>query len=169
MDIQIVPVREEYVEGYRACLDLVARERRYIGLVEAPPLDACHAWIAEYIAKHSPYFVALDKEQVVGWCDIKLTDRPGFTHRGNLGMGVHPNYRGRRIGTRLLSACVEQARRMGIERVELEVYASNTRARHLYETFGFIVEGCKTRARKLNGVYDDIIDMVLILEESKAN
>jgi RimJ/RimL family protein N-acetyltransferase len=60
---------------------------------------------------------------------------------------------------------VEQAHSIGIERVELEVYASNTHARHLYETFGFIVEGRKTRGRKLDGVYDDIIDMVLILEE----
>jgi hypothetical protein len=34
MDIQIVPVRNEHVEGYHACLDLVARERRYIGIVE---------------------------------------------------------------------------------------------------------------------------------------
>lgn len=165
MNIQIVPVRNEHVEGYHACLDLVARERRYIGIVEAPPLDACRAWIAENVAKQTPYFVALDKAQVVGWCDIKLTDRPGFTHRGRLGMGVHPDYRGRRVGTRLLAACVEQARGMGIERVELEVYASNAHARHLYEAFGFIVEGYKTRARKLDGAYDDIIDMVLILAE----
>jgi ribosomal protein S18 acetylase RimI-like enzyme len=80
-------------------------------------------------------------------------------------MGVHPAYRGRRVGTRLLAACVAQARGMEIERVELEVYASNAHARHLYEAFGFIVEGYKTRARKLDGAYDDIIDMVLILAE----
>jgi len=54
---------------------------------------------------------------------------------------------------------------MGVERVELEVYASNAHARHLYETFGFIVESHKTRARKLDGVDDDIIGMVLILKE----
>jgi len=35
----------------------------------------------------------------------------------------------------------------------------------LDETFGCIVEGHNTRARKLDGVYDDIIGMVLILKE----
>ncbi|HEY7712317.1 MAG TPA: hypothetical protein VIG57_20060 [Candidatus Entotheonella sp.] len=34
MDIQIVPVRHEPVEGDRAGLDLVACEWRYIGIVE---------------------------------------------------------------------------------------------------------------------------------------
>ena len=34
MDIQIVPVRDEHVEGYHAGLDLVACEWRYIGIVE---------------------------------------------------------------------------------------------------------------------------------------
>lgn len=33
MGMQIVPVRGEHVEGDHAGLDLVARERRYIGIV----------------------------------------------------------------------------------------------------------------------------------------
>jgi hypothetical protein len=34
MDIQIVPVRDEHVEGDHTGLAWVARERRYIGIVE---------------------------------------------------------------------------------------------------------------------------------------
>jgi hypothetical protein len=33
--IQIVPIAEEHIEGFRRCLDAVARERRYPGFVQA--------------------------------------------------------------------------------------------------------------------------------------
>ena len=50
---------------------------------------------------------------------------------------------------------------MGLERVELEVFASNRVARQLYEQYGFSVEGTLRRARKLDGEYDDVIIMAL--------
>jgi RimJ/RimL family protein N-acetyltransferase len=167
MDIQIVPITEDHVGGYHACLDIVARERRYLGLIEAPALAASRQWIASNIAKNAPYYVALHSGNVIGWCDIEPFDRPGFTHRGRLGMGVHPAYRGQGIGARLLIAALHKARQVGLERVELEVFASNTRARQLYEKYGFVVEGHQKEARKLDGVYDDLIEMVLFLTQWK--
>ena len=44
---------------------------------------------------------------------------------------------------------------LGMERVDLEVFASNEAAIALYPKFGFVVEGMKKRARKLDGKYDD--------------
>ena len=52
----------------------------------------------------------------------------------------------------------------GIERVELEVFASNERAIAFYRTSGFVTEGIKRRARKLDGVYDDNVFMALLVE-----
>ncbi len=45
----------------------------------------------------------------------------------------------------------------------MQVYASNMAARGLYESFGFVVEGTRVRARKLDGKYDDVILMGLFL------
>jgi RimJ/RimL family protein N-acetyltransferase len=50
-----------------------------------------------------------------------------------------------------------------LERIELEVFASNTPAITLYEKKGFVVEGVKKKARKLDGVYDDMIQMALFI------
>ena len=50
-----------------------------------------------------------------------------------------------------------------MEKLELQVYASNVAARRLYERFGFVVEGTRVRARKLDGKYDDVILMGLFL------
>ena len=36
--IRIVPITLEHVEGFHAALDAVSRERRWLAMVEAPPL-----------------------------------------------------------------------------------------------------------------------------------
>ena len=54
-------------------------------------------------------------------------------------------------------------RRRRIEKIELQVYASNRPARALYRKFGFAQEGRRIRARKLDGKYDDVILMGKLL------
>lgn len=161
--VKIVPIAEEHIESFRACLDEVARERRYLGMTKAPPESSVRQFVLENIASGNPQFVALDGERVVGWCDISIPSLEGFTHTGLLGMGVQRAYRGQGLGRRLLDRTVEAARARGVERVELEVYASNVPAVRLYETAGFVAEGTKRRARKLDGEYDDLLFMVLFL------
>ena len=108
--------------------------------------------------------VAADGSNIVGWCQIKSGRWVGYTHMGWLQMGVLKEYRGQGIGTALLRQALEQARKRDLERVELGVYASNLAAIHLYEKYKFEVEGRKHKARKLDGIYDDIIDMALLFD-----
>jgi len=115
------------------------------------------------IERGVPQFVAVRGEEVVGWCDVSPQRGEGFTHVGTLGMGVLRGFRGRGIGTRLMERTIGEAKERGLERIELEVYASNTPAINLYEKRGFALEGVKKKARKLDGVYDDIIVMALFI------
>ena len=165
--IQIVPIAEEHIESFYRCLDAVARERRYLARVQAPPLESVRQFVLSSIENVAIRLVALSDEEnrarVVGWCDISPMDREGFTHRGRLGMGVHKDFRRRGIGTRLIDEATSRAKEMGLERVQLEVFASNTPAIKLYEKLGFVVEGVKKKARKLDGVYDDMIQMALFI------
>jgi RimJ/RimL family protein N-acetyltransferase len=152
---------EADIASYHACLDTVAKEHRYLALPEAPPLEQSRSWVTPHIQQGHPFFVAVLASQVVGWCDITPHEGAWFSHRGRLGMGVHPDFRRRGIGTRLLHAAVSHARKIGLERVELEVFASNRVARRLYESYGFSLEGTLRRARKLDGDYDDVLVMAL--------
>jgi hypothetical protein len=36
--VEIVPIGPEHVESFRRTLDAVARERRYLAMLEAPPI-----------------------------------------------------------------------------------------------------------------------------------
>jgi ribosomal-protein-alanine N-acetyltransferase len=64
-------------------------------------------------------------------------------------VAVSPRYRGRGLGTFLLSSVLDIARSRGIETLFLEVRVSNERALELYERLGFSDVGLR------RGYYDD--------------
>ena len=163
MSIAIVPIALQHADSYRACLDTVAREKRYLAQVEALPIERIRAFVQESVAADAVQFVALDGERVVGWADIFAAWQPVLAHCGRLGMGVHPDYRGQGHGERLLSACIAKARAKGITRVELETRIDNARAIRLYEKLGFGHEARKENAMRFDGAYFDALQMCLIL------
>jgi ribosomal protein S18 acetylase RimI-like enzyme len=162
-ETRIVPTAERHVAGFSEAVDVVARERKYIGFVEGPPLESTRTFVRDIVNGAGVQMLALTPDDtVVGWCDIIRNPHEGFRHVGRLGMGLLPEYRGRGLGRQLAVQTIDAARQAGIERVELEVFASNTVAIGLYRALGFVVEGTKRNARKLDGRYDDNILMALI-------
>lgn len=160
--VRIVPVAEHHAHGYRACLDAVARERRYLAQVEALPMERVEGFVRESVANDAVQFMAVDGERVVGWADIVPSWAYAVAHCGSLGMGVLAEYRGQRIGRRLLDACIGKAWTKGITRIELEVRADNDRAIGLYKAVGFGQEAVKRDAMRFDGVYFDSLLMSLL-------
>ncbi|TMH77259.1 MAG: GNAT family N-acetyltransferase [Betaproteobacteria bacterium] len=164
-EVRIVPTGEEHAEGFNAVVDAVARERRFIGFVAGPPLESTREFIRSILGGAGIQLLAVNPDDmVVGWCDIVRNPHEGFRHVGRLGMGLLPGYRGRGLGRQLVAQAVRAARKAGIERIELEVFASNERAIALYRALGFATEGIKRQARKLDGQYEDNVFMALLGE-----
>jgi putative acetyltransferase len=164
MSIQVVPIADVHIESFRACLDSVARERKYVAQIEAMALEQVSAFVQAGIANDVAQFVATEGVLVVGWCDIFPSWAHAVQHCGTLGMGVLSAYRGRGIGTQLLIACLAKARSKGITRVELEARADNTAAVRLYQKLGFTHEATKRNAMRFDGRYYDSVQMSLIYE-----
>ena len=160
--VRFIPTEEKYIEGFNAAIATVARERRYIGLVEGPPIGGTRAFVRALLTGGGVQFLAVDGETVVGWCDIDRGQLEGFRHVGRLGMGLLPDYRSRGLGRRLAEIAIAAAISAGMERIELEVFASNEPAIALYRKLGFAVEGVKVKARKLDDIYDDNVFMARI-------
>jgi RimJ/RimL family protein N-acetyltransferase len=168
-EVRIVPTAEQYAESFNAAVDAVARERRFIGFVEAPPLENTRQFVKWIVGGAGFQMLAVTHgDQVVGWCDIVRHHLDGFRHVGRLGMGVLLAYRGRGLGRRLAVETIRAAQRDGIERIELDVFASNEPAIALYRALGFSTEGVKRRARKLDGRYDDNVFMALVADAPDA-
>ena len=160
--LNIVPLRDEHVAGFREAVDSVAREQRYLAMLEAPPLDDCRAYVLDMRRRGFPQYAALCDERLVGWCDIAPVERPVHAHCGTLGIGVVEGYRGRGLGSRLLEVTLGRARRIGLTRIELGVREHNTPAIALYEKFGFVREGVKRNAVRVGAEYENVIAMALL-------
>jgi len=146
-------------EAIWRCLDAVARERRWLSFLEAPPLVE----VRSFISRNAPIQLVAEQDgEVVGWCDVTPDRREGFRHAGALGMGLLAPVRGHGLGRRLLRETLYAAHEAGLRRIELEVLASNKSALSLYERSGFLHEGRKRAARILDGRTDDILCMALV-------
>ena len=168
MNIVIQPASLDLADSFRQALGVVAREHRYLIVQDAPSVESTRKFIAQVLAKGWSQFYAVRAGQVVGWCDVVRDERPGMTHIGRLGIGIVPEYRGRKIGARLLAAAIADAFQKGLIRIELEVFAANARAIALYRKFGFVEEGRKRQARCLDGVSEDSLCMALLKAEAPA-
>jgi ribosomal protein S18 acetylase RimI-like enzyme len=164
MTFRVAPIAEEHIPGFRAAVDSVARELRYLTLLEAPPLESTREFVKGNIAGGAPHFVAIADDKIVGWCDVTLKPRTSQAHSGVLGMGVIEPYRGRGIGRALMDAALMAAKAKGLTRVELTVRVDNEPAKKLYEAFGFMVEGICRRHMCVNGEYADSYYMAVLFE-----
>ena len=165
--IVVRPIELRDIEGFADCVREVIRERQYLAWIEPFPLESTAGFVATNLRVGNPHFVADDEGRIVGWCDISRSTVPVETHTGVLGMGVAAGYRGQGVGERLLGAALDAARQSGFEQVALAVYGRNTRAAALYRKVGFVHAGTRIRGKKLDGEYDDIHTMSLLLDEAK--
>jgi ribosomal protein S18 acetylase RimI-like enzyme len=166
-DVAIRRIASGDAEAFRACLDEIARERRFLALVKAPPLEGVRRFVEANAAADAAQFVAVTEGAIVGWCDVLGRAHEGTRHTGVLGMGVRAAYRRRGLGRRLVEACIAHARAAGISRIELEAWSSNAPAIALYASLGFVREGLKRGARRLDGQIEDAVCMAWLAPEER--
>ena len=117
---------------------------------------------------HGTMIVAELDGRVVGHAG--LHPEPFPSHRcAAIGMTVSTAAQGRGVGTALMTALLDAARRFGLDRVGLEVYPDNARAIALYTRFGFVPEGVRRDAAWRDGAVVDSMVMGLVLEPTAAD
>jgi RimJ/RimL family protein N-acetyltransferase len=79
---------------------------------------------------------------------------------------VGPAGRGRGLGSEVTRLVLDHAfSTTDLHRIELEVYAFNPRALHVYEKVGFVVEGRRRHALRYDGERVDAIGMAVLRHE----
>ena len=109
MSWQVVPIERRHIAGFREVLDGVARERRYLAFLEAPPMARVRRFVLDGLRAGIAQYVAVDGERVVGWCDVTPRSHETLRHSGALGMGVAASHRGIGVGAALLGVTLEGA------------------------------------------------------------
>ena len=105
--------------------------------------------------------LACDGDEVIGQITlITHPQRPRRAHAAGIGLTVRSDYHGQGIGTRLLTEVLEMGEKwLNITRFELEVFADNEAAIHIYKKLGFEIEGKHTKHAFRDGSYEDVYSM----------
>ncbi|SFJ49906.1 GNAT family N-acetyltransferase [Thermoflavimicrobium dichotomicum] len=99
--------------------------------------------------------------EVIGFLNFHQGRRKKIQHTGTFGMSVKKEWRNQRVGEALLVSLIEWAQANPIiEKLGLEVAANNQPAIRLYQRNGFIEEGRKIRAFKIDS--DRYCDLILM-------
>ena len=158
--------------GYIALIKNILREQPPVDTPYAPdefdpPVEGIRQRISDVATLDNCLFLVAEAERkIVGTLTCGGGTLKADHHMTALGVYVAKEWRDQGIGAGLMKRCVEWAKASPVvERVELEVYAQNARAIHLYEKFGFEREGCKRRLYIQHGAPIDMLIMALLLDK----
>jgi RimJ/RimL family protein N-acetyltransferase len=101
--------------------------------------------------------------------EVVLNEHDPSARSCNLRCLLGPEGRGRGLGTEALRLLISHAfGELGLDRLELEVFAFNPRARHVYERLGFRPTGTREAALEFDGAPVAAVDMELTAERWAA-
>lgn len=139
---QVLTALEEYTIS-------VADEKTWINSISKSP--------------NSKLLIAELDGRIVGFLFFIGQQKIKIAHTGDVGVNVHPDYRGQGIGRALMEDLIEWANNHGvIEKIILQVFTTNLKAISLYNSLGFKEEGRFVKAvKQKNGGYVDVVQMYL--------
>lgn len=149
-DVADVVIRPLTIEDTEALHEIISDPAIARGLNQIPSLEV--ADVRKKIEAGGPglyrYSAVARHEdgstKVVGNVTIHQPQNPRLAHSAGLGLGVHRDYWGIGVGQRLMATIVDLADNwLNLSRLELDVYTDNQVAIHLYQRFGFEIEGTR--------------------------
>lgn len=173
MTEQEVIVREvlpEDAAGLAATLKQLTTETDFITRDEDSPHMSAQE-MAVFIEQKARSFneiclVAKIGDNVAGVLMISAHSHTRINHIGEIFLAVLKDYWGYGLGQLLMTAAIDWAEHSGvIRRLELTVQRRNAKAVHIYEKFGFKIEGIKKRGAKTkNGEFLDVYLMGKLID-----
>jgi len=122
------------------------------------PLEQEAAFIENTLsAERAVMITAFDGDRIIGSADLRSAGaRLRVRHRCGMGITILKEYWGVGLGSAMMEAVINCARKLGYEQLELEVVAENRRALSLYLKYGFQVYGrLPHKVRYADGSYAD--------------
>jgi RimJ/RimL family protein N-acetyltransferase len=162
MSIAIRKLTPEDCAAYRSCrLDALRDSPNSFASSYEEEAQMSDEAIRARFAAHPPesaVFGAFDGERIIGLTGIFREERKKRSHKMYIvSVFVQPEYRGQKIGSRLVETAIAHARDVdGVERIDLALESTNAAAKSLYASFGFQSWGTEPSFAKVDGIdYDE--------------
>jgi len=157
MSIEGLKIRRAEADDCQGLHEIFTSPQVYPGTLQVP-YPSKEYWrkrVTENL-EHSYYLVAVIDDRIVGMVSVDTFTRPRRRHAGAIGICVHEEWQGKGIGAALMGAIIDFSDNwLNLTRLELEVFADNEAAIHLYERFGFELEGTLRQHALRDGQYVD--------------
>ena len=114
-------------------------------------------------SENSIVLIALENEQIIARAELDGYYPARIRHRAKFSISVRKEYWNQGIGTEMLKRIIEQAKKMKISVIELEVISDNVRGIHLYHKMGFVDIGIYKKFFYVNGMFKDAVVMQKLL------
>jgi L-phenylalanine/L-methionine N-acetyltransferase len=163
-----IEIRHAEPEDYNALHTIYTGPKVVWGTLQLPfsPAEKQRKRLAE--PRDGSYVLVASVEgEVIGHLHLEtFPNSPRRKHVGHIGMGVHDVWQGKGIGTALMEAALDFADNwLNLSRLELSVYTDNQPGIHLYQKFGFEIEGQSKQFAFRDGQYIDVYFMGRIKHE----
>jgi [ribosomal protein S18]-alanine N-acetyltransferase len=107
--------------------------------------------------------VAAISGQIIGYSIVSIEPKMTSIHENIahlVNLAVHPDFRRRKIGRRLIEGAITYAAESGVDGIELEVNVMNQTARELYLEMGFVEKNI------IKDYYEDGEDAIIMTKRS---
>lgn len=168
-DKSSITIRHAEPGDYEAVHKIFAGPKAIRGTLQTP-FPSMEKWRQRLATPSEGHFslIACAEEEVVGQLGLHtFPNRPRRRHVAQIGMAVRDDWQGKGVGSTLMQAAIDLAENwLQITRLELEVYTDNQAGIHLYQKFGFEIEGTLRRYAFRDGEYVDAYSMAKLLTVS---
>ncbi len=104
-------------------------------------------------------------ERIVGVTTIQRGMYKKNRHTASLGIAIKKEYRHMNMGSRMIKEAISWSKQQGIEKINLEVFSSNTNAIKAYRNIGFQYEGVRKNQFLIGDKYADDVLMTYFTSE----
>jgi L-amino acid N-acyltransferase YncA len=126
--------------------------------LEPVSVDSRQQWFDDHRPAYRPLWVAEEDGRVIGWLSFSsFYGRPAYSKTAELSLYIHENWRGRGVGSYLLTQALMHAPILEVNTVLGFVFGHNEPSLNLFEKHGFARWGLLPAVAKLDGVERDLV------------
>jgi ribosomal protein S18 acetylase RimI-like enzyme len=153
-------MRAEDKELFKSFVRSLPHKDTYYLLVDVRSDRAIDRWAKGLESGHTLGVIALENDQMIGYCNLHTQEVRWIRHIGEIRMSVSLAYRGRGLGRALANEVCAIARERGLEKVWTRMAASQEASQNVFRSLGFHTEALLSAfVKNENGLTEDLLIM----------
>ncbi len=163
-DLIVRPAREGDLAALTAIYNAAVTGTVFTGHFQALSVDERQDWWKAHQDPRFPVLVADTGEELLGYASLsQWFNTPVYAHTVESSLYLAPNAQGRGLGTALMRALLDEARRLGHHVVLARIWADNAPSIAMCRKCGYEIIGTQREVGFRHGKWEDCVEMQVIL------